>query len=395
MGLEALAAETKMLNLTPAIRHAWNRLATLVQEGKHGKDIDEPLFFADAQDAAYTFADDAFWVRPYVDSFAFSDHWFPNLGRPPVVSYAGASFVYDPQVSLPAFVQAISIFTAIAGIFHADANDAPTLQPYFTDFATLLDRYYTKVTDGLVMVPIPPRTELRLDVDLFKWEGPYFTNRNYSFGSWTGEIGVVDIYCVFSEFGASPGSPGFASAINIWPGAVVDQTNLGNIIAPYPELSTRLSYVSDDPFTPQHLYRWFHIRVVIGALARYKALYIAKGYDRVWSLVQKLRFLGSGKPGTIEYNFPAAPPPAATDRKAHWCLSEFDRIISQDDGTLQGNPFTYEFSHAGNPITAQDIISKLHAVVETSKTWTYEPNMPVQTPQRPLSLRAAIAAVAV
>jgi hypothetical protein len=399
-GLEALAAETKMLTLTPIVRHAWNRLATLVMEGKYGKDVDQPIFFKDVQDAAYTFADDSFWIRPYLSSFSFEDPWFLAQGTPPIIDYAGAQFVYDPQLSLPAFVQVIGIFAVVAAIFHEDTNDAATLQPYFTDFATLLDMHYVRVTDGLLMVPIPSLSELYFDQFNFRNEGGYYTNPNWWHGYWPGEIGAVDIYSVFSKY---RGSPGYPSAVFQWEGSTVAETNAGNIVEPYPGLADLLAMVSDDPFTPHHLYRWFHIRVVIGTLARFKALYIAKGYDRVWSLVQKLRFLSSGSPGTLEFNFPATPPPEATDRKAHWCLSEFDPIISQLDGTLYGNGFLYEgFVRAADggdlphPITAEDIISRLQAVVEYStKAPLYEPNVPVQTPRRPLSLRATIASVAV
>jgi hypothetical protein len=419
-GLGALAAETKMLFLAPIIGHARDRLNALLLGGKNGPDVDEPSFFADVQDAAYAFADDAYWIRPYLDSFVFWDPWFPNNGNPPLVSYAGAAFVYDPQISLLAFAAAISYFTSVVAIFHADTNDAPTVQPYFTDLATLLDQNYEKAVAGLTTVPVPSESELNLLAKLVDSYGsPVFADFHEKFkqffnwfniyfqaGGWPGEIGAVDVYSVFAR---SQGAPGYTLGKAVFPRpewsptpAIIPATNAGNIVDVYPGLERVLSLQSDQEFAQDHLYRWFHIRMRIGNLARLKALYLAKGYHQIWCRIQKLRFLSSGRAGTPALNFPATPSPSATDRNAHWCLSELDPIISELDGVaLFGNPYAYEkFVLNGEggggfwPISAEDVISRLQAVVDNATNYPLDsPDVPVQTPRRPLSLRATIAAV--
>jgi hypothetical protein len=328
----------------------------------------------------------------------------------------GAAFVYDPQLSLLAFAAAISYFTSVIAIFHADTNDAPTVQPYFTDLATLLDQNYQIAVAGLTTVPVPSSNVLELlALERYSSFPPetfeqFFSWHNFTFripDLWPGEIGAVDVYGVFAY---SEGAPGYAPGRTAFPSlgentpAVVPTTNAGNIIDVYPGLDRVLTLVGEDAefYSLDHIYRWFHIRMRIGNLARLKALYLAKGYHQIWSLVQKLRSLSSGKAGTPVFHIPPTPPPSATDRNAHWCLSELDPIISELDLVgLHGNPYWYE-SFALNaevgggfwPISAEDVISRLQAAVENATNYPLDsPNVPVHTPKRPLSLRAAIAAV--
>jgi hypothetical protein len=407
-GLQALAAETKMLSLAGIIVPAYDRLRTLTLEGKHGPDINQPLFFSQAQDAAYAFGDDAYWIRPYLDSFVFSDSWFPNEGRPASTPYSGSDWVYDPQLPLPAFVLAISIFTGVVAIFHEDTNDAPTVQPYFTDLATLLETHHEKATNGLLTVPIPSIDDLIALSSASDQTGPLkdnfwsWDNLLWPLGFWRGEIGAIDSYAVFAK---SEGSPGFALGEQLFPSlgpgtpAVISTRNAGNIIDPYPEPETMLRGFGDNVAVRQNVYRWFRIRMRIGNLARLKALYLTKGYDNIWSVVQKLRFLSSGKAGTPGSGYGPTPAPSPTNRIAHWCLSEFDAIISELDDTF-GVGFVYEKFEENvqgrNVITAEDIISRLQAVIDysTNRPWD-EVLIPVETPRRPLSLRGTIASVAV
>jgi hypothetical protein len=139
----------------------------------------------------------------------------------------------------------------------------------------------------------------------------------------------------------------------------------------------------------------------IGNLARFKALYLTKGYDQIWTLIQKLRFLSAGQPGTPGLNFPPTPRVEVTDRDAHWCLSDFDAIISElDKDPAYG--IGYKWAKIGSSdkqyrtITAEKIITRLQAVLDDSTKDPHgtPPMNPVRDLRRPLSLRKTILAVA-
>jgi hypothetical protein len=156
-------------------------------------------------------------------------------------------------LSLPGFVTAIKIFTSIIAIFHADTNDARTVQPYFTDMATILERQHRTATDGLVMVPIPALDLLfslgaravkelpHLGV-LWVVDGQSIPYQDTATDDrWHGEIGAVDVYSVFGASGDSSSSPG--GPPGGWPGSplnVTPTTNAGNIISVHPSLYTLL-----------------------------------------------------------------------------------------------------------------------------------------------------------
>jgi hypothetical protein len=317
-------------------------------------------------------------------------------------------------------------------IYHPD--DPLAVAPYFTDLATYLEQNYETSTAGLLTVPLPSLDDL-LQMVQFAVGGvlinpvdgqslPDLGSSGFSqpFQMWHGEIGVTDIYSVF-------GAEGYSSSLSQF-GFFVPTTNSGNIIDVYPTLGTLLnSWLLSPPgwtypdltVAQQNVYRWFRIRMRLGNLARWKGLYLAKGYDSVWSFIQKLRALSAGQPGAPGYNSPPTPGPAATDRNAHWCLSDFDAIISELDGSISeldgnygvgytySNYYNWTLTHASQEgefatsITAENIITRLRGVIDTSTDYAspqnisigQRPPLPLPTPPRPLSLRQTILAAAI
>lgn len=402
-GEAAEAAITKMLHVTDWIQPALDRLNKNLNALKHGQNVqtsDLNDAFNAAQDAAYVFADDSYWLRPYLQSFVFSDFWFPKEGSPPQKPYMGYPFVYDSQLSLPSFALAISIFVSAASWYYSD--DLGTAQPYFTDLANILYNHYQKVTQGLQMVPIPTTS------DLGAFEPGYWGSPRWGLGFWRGEIGAVDTYSVFSK---TPGSLGYALGEQLYPSqgpgtpAVVPTINVGNIIDVYPDLYSLTSLVGAEDIIGEvvsfNITRVIRIRMQIGNWARYKALYLAKGYDRIRSLVQKLIFLSSGQSGTPLYNFPPMAFLPVSDRNSNWFLSDFDVLLSgfvyanYYEALLVAEQMGHQFQPP--PVSAEDVISRLQGLVAyaTAQRFSENPQVPVVTPNRPMSLRSAIAVAAV
>ena len=399
--VEGLIGETKMLSLADKLTAARDRLNTLLLEGPKGKDVNEVLFFQTVQDAAYTFADSTYWIRPYLANYTVlgaqsppEDRYFPNSGYPATQNYEGSAFVYDPQLPLPAFATAISIFTSVAEIFHT--ADPQTVQPYFTDLATFLENNYKTITAGLVMVPVPTAFVLHaMGLDTLAGEIQVANGQGlaYSFVSeqmWHGEIGAVDIYSVF-------GSAGYATP---WPllYGLVPTTNPGGIIGVYPtlaDLMNQILYPLGGANTIPYAYPWFYIRMRMGNLARFKALYLAKGYDRIWNLIQKMRALSAGSPGTPAFGLPATPPPEVTDENAHWRLSAVDAVFGELPVSYENWPTSYVNPDGLQLVSAEEVIQRLLSVIDNSTNHpTEEPPSLASTWPRPLSLRKTLVAAA-
>jgi len=399
--VEGLIGETKMLSLNDKLTAARDRLNTLLLEGPKGKDVNEVLFFQTVQDAAYAFADSTYWIRPYLASYTVlgaqspaEDSYFPNSGYPATQNYEGSAFVYDPQLPLPAFATAISIFTSVAEIFHA--SDPQSVQPYFTDLATFLENNYETITAGLAMVPVPTAFLLRaMATDILVGELHVSNGESlpYSFFSqqlWHGEIGAVDIYSVF-------GSAGYATP---WPllYGLVPTTNPGSVISVYPtlaDLMNQIQYPLGGTSTFPYAYPWFYIRMRIGNLARFKALYLAKGYDHIWNLIQKMRALSAGSPGTPAFGLPATPAPEVTDGNAHWSLSAIDSLFGGLPVSYENWPTPYRGPNGVQLVSAEEVIQRLLSVIDNSTNHpTDEPPSLASTWPRPLSLRKTLVAAA-
>jgi hypothetical protein len=411
----ALAAQDKMLTINTAIinpaRNILDDLLSLPLNSPENPINNPQSNFLQVQNSATSFIEDAdnpilngFWTRPYIDDYTIDDAWFPSSGKPnPLGDPAdAANFVYDPRLPLIAFCEAISIFVCTAAIFQVDARS------FITDMVTSLTAHYEKAVAGLIAVPIPSVDASIIPAFLGAITPPGVLAMEIQ--AWHGEIGVVDIYSPFSgPFSVSSG--GYQSPV---PDGFyfIPTATAGAIIATCPT-DVMAGIENQLPLIIQNYYRWFRIRMRLGNLARLKALYVIKGYSQVWSLIQKLRALSSGIPGTPLYgSAPAPPPPEVTDRRAHWRLSELDPIIAElnDTGNLLGyywEVYMYEPSPLGfpnnevpypagiHPISVENVVGRLLSVLANAENNPDGPPAnPTPVPERPVSLRAVLAAVA-
>ncbi len=73
---------------------------------------------------------------------------------------------------------------------------------------------------------------------------------------------------------------------------------------------------SDHPLAPS----WVKARVVLGLMARWKALYILRGYDKSWYILQNLRILARQPPD------PEPILPDGTKANGNWSVRELATI---------------------------------------------------------------------
>jgi hypothetical protein len=314
----ALESEVKMLSLVPMVTPVAGALETLQREGAAGPHVDAAMFFQQSLDLVEALTDDVYWYRPLVSDRVLSFDNYNNLGPwaefgvendppfrlfPPVNEslIEGYKAVFDPGLAMPAFLKAIESFVAINGLLDPSGFDRFLNQwkDKISEWADFLEDVY----DGSVSLA---RGERRVDTligGLLKSSVPsstddiihYITNRGFG---WVGIYGVVDLYAAYEN-------PVTAPSLSI--SHIVDVFTREGI--------GRMSSI-DNAFIVDSVYPWVRMRVVLGLMARWKAVYQLRGYDKVWSVLQKLRVLAKQQGS------------AANDANNNWSVRELIDVIN-------------------------------------------------------------------
>jgi hypothetical protein len=121
--------------------------------------------------------------------------------------------------------------------------------------------------------------------------------------SWNGLYGVVDTYGTFSAPVQVPGR------------------DLPYIIDSYTQ-AAMWSVGEKVNFLPYHTpYRWVRDKITLGLMARWKAVYVARGYAQTWSVLQSLRaILGQPSDDLVQL-------PDGTGATQNWSARELIRVL--------------------------------------------------------------------
>lgn len=299
---------------------------------------------------------DHFWQRPgvYDEIFSAQDVYYP-LGTIPKTETGGASSVIgwygawpqgqpayppggftnpplpataDPRTMLAFLLLGLKSYLTIQGLVHYVDKSQPTFSAFLKDFQADLQAYasfllyqYTlavtgTVTDGvlqggIVKSDIPKAGDIMFFVcmiavsqysgswpDIGSWLGPdtaevipYPATAGLP---WNGVYGAVDAH---PNYGVHNPPPPVAvpSASASYIVDLINYDNLGAELNPV--------YDPNAPSATNIFLNWLNtwtipwvtMRVILGTTARWKALYLFNGYDKVWSAIQNLRVL-SGQP---------------------------------------------------------------------------------------------------
>jgi hypothetical protein len=184
----------------------------------------------------------------------------------------------------------------------------------------ILDKY-TEAVQGLVKSDLPTDDEIISYILLVQSfagsdvpSAPGFEPPH----SWNLVYGVVDSYAVFNKPDSYPVSPPPSSA----PSHMIDLL--------VPDLSIYYIQFPDDisqiPTELSPTCAWVRARVNLGLMARWKALYLLIGYDKVWSVLQNMRFLTNLPPDPEPL---ANLPPDRTKANGNWSVRELYNTVSE------------------------------------------------------------------
>jgi hypothetical protein len=210
--------------------------------------------------------------------------------------------------------------------------------------------------------------------------------------SWDGIYGVVYVYPAYGVYEPAPPVPVPYAA----PSYLIDLFNVEGLQSDFPP-----GFFSGPPnilYLAEWTIPWLQNRLLLGRMARWKAIYLFNGFDQVWSMIQSLNVLSNFSAG--------ASPPApllpvklsqdGTMATGDWSARELCTVLNLDGKIVAGvqyggvkvSPFNPEFS-----------LFALAQVLDNiaSGNWGGPPTYSVsgKGPARPLGLRDRLSAAAI
>jgi hypothetical protein len=363
------------------------------------------------------FINGAAWVRPRVEWATFkppgvnTQHyrnmvWYGELPRPGPEDDPN---VFDPQYTLPAWLYGVQSWLTIIALQHQiDPEHWPKFETIVEQYQNTLAGWseflrekYDKAVLGLVKSDLPSASDIigflnaqylwmgpNYNTSDVPWIGPFDDGSSYFYltgyaplppdtppttgFAWNLIYGVVDMYAVFSQ-------PSF-----IVVDGQLSYKSLSYMIESFQRFdsynvfrTTRL--INGHVFLHPMIVPWVRARVAVGLMARWKAFYLLRGYDKAWSILQTLRFL-------------AALPPAdeltlqdETKANGNWSLRELYSVLGNLDG-FYGNWLRTDRLSLYN---LMDALNKI-----ATSDWGFPYPSPTPTLSRPASFRDRLAAAA-
>lgn len=151
---------------------------------------------------------------------------------------------------------------------------------------------------------------------------------------------------------------------------------------------------------------WISNRIILGRMARWKAIYLLNAFDGVWSVLQALQRLAAPNPPIVPSTMHL--PQDGTIANGNWSTRELCRVVQVNDKLLTGNAYvdSLDFNEfvtdwvPGGRIewtrvsghSVGGLVQFLYNVANGN--WARPPLPPQVTVPRPLSFRGLLAGAA-
>jgi hypothetical protein len=213
----------------------------------------------------------------------------------------GQSMATDPRTMLPFLLLGIESYLSIEALVNVIDPSQPTFSTFLTqfqgdlrDYASFIYSQYQLAVNGIVKSDLPsgqdmlsylwfmadvvnglslPPAGLPVGASPFITQPsvPTFARRGWA---WNGVYGVVDTYPQYGAY-LPPVPVPFAG-----PSYILDV------------IDTSSFYVTEELWQ-RWTVPWVEDKLILGRMARWKAIYLNNGYGKVWSILQKLQSLSN------------------------------------------------------------------------------------------------------
>jgi hypothetical protein len=206
--------------------------------------------------------------------------------------------------------------------------------------------------------------------------------------AWNGVYGAVDVYPQYGAYQATPPVPVPSAS----PSYVIDVIDTSQ----FAEFAVEYGYIRQDALDGW-IFPWVENRLILGRMARWKAIFLLNGYDKVWSILQNLRVLSSQ---------PLLPTPTldqdGTIANGDWSTRELFSILNFSGdisagplGSYSGPGGALVFETPGSAplyLNLSFLVGSLYNIAKSS--WGGSESS-VASPIRPIGFRDMLAAAAV
>jgi hypothetical protein len=350
--------------------------------------------------------------------------WYGAAPQPQgAADLSDAPAVEDPVTIIPFFVLAVRAYLEIQTVLSmmgvqafGPASQAGTfLNQYggtdLQNYLTLLNSKYTMAVKGLTKSDVPAAQDILsflcwsvypvvgfapswlttyITLDLWGGTPPAAGPDVWAATAgcmWNGIFGAVSAYPRYGGYDPPPPVP----VPNAAPSYIIDILDSANVVAQLGWAFFEYPYVMEAELADWTI-PWTQNKVILGNMARWKALYLFNGYDQVLAMIVSLSALT---------NQPPPPPVLLSDGTAangNWSARELFSVMNFDGDLLDGVPGG-SIRNAAFP--ADYSLLALVAALDNiaNGTWGGHPDFnskATQTkPIRPLGLRERLAAAAV
>lgn len=318
--------------------------------GEHVK-MDQPDYFDHVNEYVRQFTHgmgwQSYWQAPAPES-GFGPPQSPNPDPLVTLSYSlwsgdwpaparvspGSADVMDPATALPFLVLGLNAWFSLnaLGMIINPASETMTLadyvQTYVGDLTGYLNTIYQSYAQAVVgTVPgdqsapswgivkaVPPAAA---DLEWFAQDPPWLTGSD---APWTGVYGVVATYPAYAAHLTWPNYP-------YWPGSFLEPDVL-QVCAPsyfISRIDTRTHGIEQSGSSLYWIVPYLRNKVVLGSMARWKAIYLISRYDSVWQTIRAMQAMLQPDP-------PIAPEalylPDGTKADGNWSVRELCTVLT-------------------------------------------------------------------
>jgi hypothetical protein len=429
-------------------------LDNIANEGTGGFDVkndvnkfhDNAMAFVNNLIPSKTPGAEVYWERPFVQSQIFAAQqvlypappdegnpdaisigsimgWYGNFPQPqlgPPLGGSATQMVLDPRSALPFLLLGLHSYLTIEALVNPIDTSQPTFSDFLTqfkgdlqDYASFLYSQYKLAVNGIVKSDIPGDADCLSFLyfmaeivygssfaDNTQWWGGSYPRPSvpgswpYAGYAWNGVYGVVAAYPQYGTYEPSPPVAVPSSS----PSHLIDIINTDNLVADF-NFEQHFQYDYLQRATLAELMPWIHGKLILGLMARWKAIYLISGYDKVWSILQNLRLLANQPPlPTLMLD------QDGTIANGNWSARELCQVLLYSEyGEAYGVPYgrldTVWSGDVVDGVIAGPyyggyslflLVQCLDAIA--SGSWA---NSPGNAPTRPVSFRDRLAAAAV